>query len=525
MKQVILLEPVYTYGLGYLRAAKAMGMRNTVVVPRGSQVRHSGISEFVDSVIEGDLHEPDALERTLREAGLHDGPVLAGNEFVLGTASEMSRRFGWKGPGDVKAAAGVNKLRAYQIFDSSSLSTIRFAAISSAGDLCTAASSVGFPAVFKPVDLWGSIGVKVVNDLDELTAAFQEAKNAETSLSYRGQGKFLFEEFVDGPELTVDILMWEGTAEGAFVTSKTVSPLPYRVELAHVFPANLSVSDRASAEHIAVAALLDLGLHYGAFHVEVIAGRDGPTIVEVNPRASGDFISTHLIPLVTGTDPYHWHLQRLFGLPVHHSPEVKRAAGIVFLAPCRAGTVTSVRLPPENPLGSVEEFCLSKTLPHQTRGLLDNGDRIGRVSEMLPTDPVTGRRISSLTASALCMKPSATLNTHQAQVMHILKQRVYGFAEAHHLVLGFQTMLRCGHLHHLSQWIVAAAKSEVYALQRFAKALKRDGDALRNAIVEPWSSGQINRLKTIKRSTYGRGGIGLLRARLLPLSEFSKHQI
>jgi len=107
------------------------------------------------------------------------------------------------------------------------------------------------------------------------------------------------------------------------------------------------------------------------------------------------------------------------------------------------------------------------------------------MSEMLPTDPATRRRISSLTASALCMKPSATLNTHQAQVMHILKQRVYGFAEAHHLVLRFQTMLRCGHLHHLSQWIVAAAKSEVYALQRFAKALKRDGDAIRNAIVEP----------------------------------------
>ena len=74
------------------------------------------------------------------------------------------------------------------------------------------------------------------------------------------------------------------------------------------------------------------------------------------------------------------------------------------------------------------------------------------ISEMLPIDPVTGRRISSLTASALCMKPSATLNTHQAQVMHILKQKVYGFAEAHDLVLRFQTMLRYGHLHHLSQW-------------------------------------------------------------------------
>jgi transposase len=62
-----------------------------------------------------------------------------------------------------------------------------------------------------------------------------------------------------------------------------------------------------------------------------------------------------------------------------------------------------------------------------------------------------------------------------------------------------------------------------------AKALKQDRDAIRNAIVEPWSSGQvegqINRLKTIKRSMYVRGGIGLLRTRLLPLSQFSEQHI
>ena len=151
------------------------------------------------------------------------------------------------------------------------------------------------------------------------------------------------------------------------------------------------------------------------------------------------------------------------------------------------------------------------------------------ISEMLPIDPVTGRRISSLTASAFCMKPSATLNTRQAQVMNILKQDVHGFAEAHHLALRFRTMPRYGHLHHLSQWIAAAAKSDIYALQPFAKALRRDGEAIRNAIVEPRSSGQvegqINRLKTIMRSMYGRDGIGLLRVRMLPLSQFSEHHI
>ena len=64
-------------------------------------------------------------------------------------------------------------------------------------------------------------------------------------------------------------------------------------------------------------------------------------------------------------------------------------------------------------------------------------------------------------------------------------------------------------------------KSGLYAMQRFARTARRDIDAVRNAITEPWSNGQtegqINRLKALKRAMYGRAGPELLRARLLPV--------
>jgi transposase len=54
-------------------------------------------------------------------------------------------------------------------------------------------------------------------------------------------------------------------------------------------------------------------------------------------------------------------------------------------------------------------------------------------------------------------------------------------------------------------------------MARFAGAIRSDLDAVANAITERWSSGQVegqvNRLKTIKRSMYGRAGHELLRAR------------
>jgi transposase len=66
-------------------------------------------------------------------------------------------------------------------------------------------------------------------------------------------------------------------------------------------------------------------------------------------------------------------------------------------------------------------------------------------------------------------------------------------------------------------------QSGIFALQRFAKTLRRDADAVRNAISEPWSSGQvegqINRLKAMKRALHGRAGRELLRARMLPLHQ------
>jgi transposase len=55
----------------------------------------------------------------------------------------------------------------------------------------------------------------------------------------------------------------------------------------------------------------------------------------------------------------------------------------------------------------------------------------------------------------------------------------------------------------------------------------RDLQAARNAITEPWSNGraegQINELKTLKQSMYGRASFELLRARLIPIEGLSVH--
>jgi len=68
-------------------------------------------------------------------------------------------------------------------------------------------------------------------------------------------------------------------------------------------------------------------------------------------------------------------------------------------------------------------------------------------------------------------------------------------------------------------WLEAAAASAFGAMKRLAASLQSDGAAVRAALEQPWSNGQVegqvNRLKFVKRSMYGRANLELLRARVL----------
>ena len=89
------------------------------------------------------------------------------------------------------------------------------------------------------------------------------------------------------------------------------------------------------------------------------------------------------------------------------------------------------------------------------------------------------------------------------------------------LAMQFRGILRSKDIQKFGVWLDDAQQSGIYAMQRFARTVRRDLDAVTNALTEGWSNGQteghINRLKTLKRAMYGRAGAELLRARMLPL--------
>jgi transposase len=132
-------------------------------------------------------------------------------------------------------------------------------------------------------------------------------------------------------------------------------------------------------------------------------------------------------------------------------------------------------------------------------------------------------------AAALCMKPRGLLTALQADKVDRLKIASTEFATMRQLAMRFRSILRNGDIGKFDGWLRDAHDAGIYGIRRFVRTLRQDLAAVKNAITEPWSNGQaegqINRLKTLKRAMYGRAGVELLRARMLPFQPSSEHAV
>lgn len=127
------------------------------------------------------------------------------------------------------------------------------------------------------------------------------------------------------------------------------------------------------------------------------------------------------------------------------------------------------------------------------------------------------QRVPSARKIARMMTTSRNnLTRTDSVVVANIEKSVPALATAKILLDRFQTMIRKRNISDLSPWI-SDAKSSLIA--SFGNGVSKDIDAIRNAIEQPWSSGQvegqINKLKMLKRQMYGRAKIDLLQARLV----------
>ena len=185
----------------------------------------------------------------------------------------------------------------------------------------------GFPLIVKPTDRSGSRGVTLSNNIDELKEAISVA------LSESFEKQVVIEEYIEGREISVESISFNGTHYILAVTDKITTGPPYFVELEHHQPSSLSKEQLEKVRISTIQCLDALNIKYGASHAEFKIDKDNNVyVIEVGARMGGDFIGSHLVQLSTGYD----YLKAVIDISLNLEFEVpnylkNKPSGVVFL--------------------------------------------------------------------------------------------------------------------------------------------------------------------------------------------------
>jgi transposase len=120
--------------------------------------------------------------------------------------------------------------------------------------------------------------------------------------------------------------------------------------------------------------------------------------------------------------------------------------------------------------------------------------------------------------AGLFLRRPANLHPEQQAYLDRLHQADAAVATAYRLTQEFAMLVRERGGDRLDAWLAEADACAVPALQRFATGLRADVEAVRAGLTEVWSNGPtegfVNKLKAVKRQTYGRAGYTVLRQRI-----------
>jgi biotin carboxylase len=290
--------------------------------------------------------------------------VVTWDEYTLVPTAELVTRLGLPGNTVAAMTAARDKATSRAKFAEHKVPSATSTRVDTLAQATAAANRTGFPVVLKPSSHAASIGVIRVDSLELLPAAWEFAAAGAGEQGPEGSG-VLVEEYLSGPEISVECLTQHGLTTALAVTRKEVAFPPYFEEVGHT----VEVDDPLLPDvaPVAVQAVQALRISDGIQHVEMRLTRSGPRIIEVNSRIGGDLIGT-LVRLATGLDLPRIAADVACGKVPDLTPTARATAAIKILYPPATGTLSARSLAP------APDPQLSRL--HQVVWLRDVGERV-----------------------------------------------------------------------------------------------------------------------------------------------------
>ncbi|HET9364615.1 MAG TPA: GntG family PLP-dependent aldolase [Candidatus Angelobacter sp.] len=376
MRFLVLIES-NTTGTGklFVQTARRLALRPLLVT--SDPGRYGYVDDALD-VMRIDTGDYQVLESALCKfaAENHVAGIYSSSEYGIETSARLALQLGLPGAAPESIAICRNKRKQRECFNDRGLPVPHFKCITSDDELDSIINTFSLPVVVKPTQGSGSVGVKLCRNMEEIALharALLQQKVNERGLPVAQE--VLVEKYLPGQEYSVEIF----GSEVVGITRKYLSREPYFVEIGHDFPVQTPHEVLHSLKQAAVQALKAVGLAWGPAHIEIKMTRDGPVVIEINPRLAGGFIP-ELVRQSTGIDLIECTILAAIGQESEFTRSLSKHASIRFLMPEREGILSAVHgLQDAKLIDAVAEVKLYKIPGDYVSCRGDFRDRLGHV--------------------------------------------------------------------------------------------------------------------------------------------------
>ncbi|KAF0824284.1 ATP-grasp domain-containing protein [Cytobacillus firmus] len=360
---------------------------------------NSPFNRLVDYLIFSDPFNTDNFQTVFEKVKEVDkidkiSAILPMSDLTVELASLLNEKLGLKGLNSQISLITRNKARLREKMSKFNLNIPRFFE----GDKHSLAlakkfgQEIGYPLVIKPVDSAGSMGVYRCENEQELEFFFGTIfKSVNTN-------HIIVEEFIEGPEISVETISQNGNIIFMSLTEKVKMDDVNFVEAGHITPCDIAVEQVEVVRNEVKRLLNIVGLRDGISHTELKLTSNGPYIIEMGSRAAGAYLPD-LIELAYGVNPFELWIQSLTS---QETIEIKywekQYASVHFFYPSK-GEIESIPTPNHLDTATLESivdfgsYC--KVGDTFDREITSNFDRIGHIIVTAPTKEDLLCRITS----------------------------------------------------------------------------------------------------------------------------------
>lgn len=253
--------------------------------------------------------------------------VITSSDFPVNTVAYICEELGLPGLSIESAKLCTNKYLQRQILKSNNVNVPSFINLSVEQVDYNLLFASGKEYVLKPFSSSGSRGVHRVRNQKELEIAYQDSNK------YSVNNEIILEEYIDGQEYSVEILVQNNICHIVAITEKILVPsIDSFVEECHIIPADIINSVKVRVEVFVQKAVKSLKLNNSAVHLELKINSEGNIyIIEIGGRLGGDFITSHLVPLSTGIDMLENALRISLAQPIDIERKLNMVSAVKFI--------------------------------------------------------------------------------------------------------------------------------------------------------------------------------------------------